>query len=112
MTRGALVWCMQHFAILCRNATSKTLFSLPVSTHRPRALRGGGHQNFGVVTGLTYRIFPQDQLLIWNATWDAAADPQVQARVGNGHMFATIWSSFLVLLGGAGPETTQLSKPG
>ncbi|PRW51004.1 FAD-linked oxidase [Chlorella sorokiniana] len=45
------------------------------------ALRGGGHQNFGVVTGLKYRIFPQDQLLIYNATWDAAADPQRAAEV-------------------------------
>lgn len=45
------------------------------------ALRGGGHQNFGVLTGLTYRIFPQDQILIYEATWDAAADPQRAAEV-------------------------------
>ena len=47
-------------------------------------MRGGGHQNFGVLTGLTYRIFEQREVLTYNATWDAAADPQV-GGVGTTH---------------------------
>ena len=35
-----------------------------------------------MLTGLTYRIFPQDQILIYEATWDAAADPQVCSCCG------------------------------
>lgn len=42
------------------------------------AMRGAGHQNFGVLTGLTYRVFRQAEVLTWNATWDAQADPQVR----------------------------------
>ncbi|EFN53683.1 hypothetical protein CHLNCDRAFT_136479 [Chlorella variabilis] len=45
------------------------------------AMRGGGHQNFGVLTGLTYKVFPQVEVLTYNATWDAAASPRRAAEV-------------------------------
>lgn len=43
-------------------------------------MRGGGHQNFGVLTGLTYRVFQLPEVLAWNASWDAKADPQVRRQ--------------------------------
>lgn len=38
------------------------------------ALLGGGHGSFGVVTGLTYRVFPLTEVATFNATWDIAGD--------------------------------------
>ena len=45
------------------------------------ALLGGGHNNYGVVTSMAYKIFPLAQIATFNASWDVARDPQRAARV-------------------------------
>lgn len=45
------------------------------------ALAGGGHGNFGVVTGITYKVFPLAQAATANVTWNIAGNPTKAAEV-------------------------------
>lgn len=45
------------------------------------ALAGGGHGNYGIVTGITYRVFPLAEAATFNATWNIAGNAAKAAEV-------------------------------
>lgn len=45
------------------------------------ALAGGGHGNYGIVTSITYKVFPLQEAATFNITWNIAGNPKKAAEV-------------------------------
>ncbi|MGK8552872.1 FAD-binding oxidoreductase [Nocardia gipuzkoensis] len=88
------------------------------------ALRGAGNGNFGIVTQLTYKVYPLDHLAYVQATWDGLGDlygvfeawqrtvPSADSRLGSEleiHKSQILLSAWLV--DGATPQAREMLAP-